>query len=558
MTSEYGRREHWQVVVCDALEKVFPDEAPRPLDRETPTTLVVGERVSWQIALLPPSLEASGPRLPGIVAEVVDDGGLDVTVGVVDLVPVTAAAFDGHDDGYLRDRAGLFPDPIRPLRAGEAARPFIGQWIALWVDATARDAPEESTSVRVALRGDDGSPIGEAEVDVRVVRLDLAELDIVSTHWFHADGLAAYYGDDVFDEGHWASIDASLAALAEIGSNSVLTPVWTPPLDTAIGGVRTATQLLGIREHDGAYAFDFSGLRRWMRLCELHGIRYLEMPHLFTQWGARATPAVYIDEATGPVRRFGWDVAATDPAYRLFLEQLLPALRSVLDEEWGLERVLFHISDEPPHTALAEYAAARAVVADLLEGCRVVDALSDLDFVERGEIDMPIVATDRAQPFLDAGVPHWLYYCIDQTRDVANRFMALPALRNRVIGTQLYLSRAEGFLHWGLNFYNTALSRRTIDPFADTCAGGEFLGGDAFIVYPGPDRTVWHSTRGRVFADAMLDHRLMAALREREGDEAVRGIVDPDGALTLSRFPQDAQHYLRAREAVIDRLLATD
>jgi len=38
------------------------------------------------------------------------------------------------------------------------------------------------------------------------------------------------------------------------------------------------------------YRFDFTKLDKWIDLCETHGIQYLEMAHLFTQWGARCAP----------------------------------------------------------------------------------------------------------------------------------------------------------------------------------------------------------------------------------------------------------------------------
>ena len=52
-----------------------------------------------------------------------------------------------------------------------------------------------------------------------------------------------------------------------------------------------------------------------------------------------------------------------------------------------------------------------------------------------------------------------------------------------MLGAQLFLNRAAGFLHWGFNFYNTQLSKATIDPYVTTDAGGAFPSGDSFIVY---------------------------------------------------------------------------
>ena len=191
-------------------------------------------------------------------------------------------------------------------------------------------------------------------------------------------------------------------------------------------------------------------------------------------------------------RRFGWHTEATDPEYRRLLEALLPALRGVLDAGWGLERVIFHISDEPHGAAMLEsYTAARAVVEDLLAGCTIVDALSDYAFYSSGVVEHPIVAIDALDPFFDAEVQGlWMYYCVGQHTGVANRFIGQPSTRNRVLGTQLFRFHAAGFLHWGFNFYNAHLSTRPIDPFQDTTAGGAFLAGD-------PSSSIPATTAGR-------------------------------------------------------------
>jgi hypothetical protein len=549
-------RTAWTTVLCDSLEKVFPDTEPRAIDTTIGFHALRGETVSVQVAFLPPSLIGGG-RVPHVVVdEIALPAGIRAEVGVVDLVPATFLAFDGHDAGYLRDTAGLYPDPIRPLGT-DAVQPFVGQWRAIWIDvAVAADADPATVPLTITLRTVDGAEIGTHTIDLEVVPETLPPLGLVNTHWFHCDGLALHYGVDVFSEEHWAIIDRFLGMAAEIGINSILTPVWTPPLDTPRGAVRLPVQLLGIRDTGaGAYTFDFTHVRRWISLARKHGIAHLEIAHLFTQWGATATPAVYVEHDGVTQRRFGWDVAATDPSYRGFLEALLPELRAVLDEEWGLDHVFFHISDEPHGDQATTYLAARQTVDDLLEGCTIIDALSDFELYTSGTVPIPVVATDAAEPFLEAGVdPLWLYYCVGQNTDVANRFVAMPSSRNRALGAQLYLTGAAGFLQWGFNFYLSWDSSRVIDPFQTPDAAGGFPAGDPFLVYPGPGGVPWHSIRSRVFAEAMNDVRLMQLVRDRAGDDVVRGIVDPDATVTLTHYSLDPDHYRRMRAALVETL----
>jgi Domain of unknown function (DUF4091) len=552
-----GIRDSWSFVLCDSLEKVFADEAPRPMSRDIPLTAFAGETVSFQVAFRPPTV-SSLDAMDEVRIEVGGAASPFTAVSSVDLVPCTLVAFESHDDGWLRDRAGLYPDLLRPLGEDGVVVPFLGQWRAVWFAVAAPSGLDGELPVEVTVRSvRTGEVLFTTAVPVRVHPQPLPELDIVNTQWVHGDGLATYYGVEVFSEEFWAIAERFVGKAVEMGVNSVLTPVWTPPLDTAIGGTRRPVQLVDIADEGGTYRFDFGRLERWMELCRRQGVRSLEIAHLFTQWGAEHAPAIYVRNGTGLEHRFGWHTAATDREYRRLLEALLPALRTVLDDGWGLDAVIWHISDEPHGPAMLEsYRAARQVVDDLLAGCTIIDALSDFDFYSSGVVEHPVVATDALDPFFAADVPGlWMYYCVGQHTGVANRFIGQPSTRNRVLGTQLFRFGAVGFLHWGFNFYNAHLSIGPIDPFRDTTAGGAFLAGDPFIVYPGDGGQPWESIRFRVFAEAMADHRALQALRDLAGREAVLGIADPDGALSMTRYSDDPDHYRRVRTALTDEIV---
>lgn len=546
--------QSWSFVLADSLEKVYPDADPRPLDGSIPLTVLLGETASFQLAIRPPVEHGFRTYAP-VTVSVAGTAAPFASLHQVELVPVTLAAFPGHDGGYDRVAPGLYPDVLRPAADG-LIQPLYGHWTAAWIDVeipTAEHAGAHDVEVSVADAA--GRILFSTSVRIDVVGVEAPELGIVNAHWFHCDGLASHYGVPVFSEAHWEIIDRFIGSAARMGANSLLTPVWTPPVDTAVGGYRLPTQLVGIHDDGGRYSFDFAPLLRWMDLCAKHGIKHLEIAHLFTQWGAEWTPAIYVHTRRGEERRFGWDVPATSPAYRDLMEALLPALRGLLAEHWSLDRAVFHISDEPSGPgALESYQRAKAAVADLLDGVKVVDALSDFDFYSSGAVTHPVVATDAVGPFLDAGVEDlWVYYCVAQDKDVANRFISMPSVRNRVLGHQLFAFGFSGFLHWGFNFYNSVHSAKAVDPFTDTCAGGGFPGGDAFMVYPGPDWEPWESIRYKVFAQAMADYRAFDLLAGIAGRSAVLDLIDTNGSggsLAMDDFSYDPLHYRRVRALV--------
>ncbi|SDT17147.1 DUF4091 domain-containing protein [Microlunatus soli] len=544
----------WNFVLADSLETVRPTVEPRPINRDISRSVFLAETYSFQLAFRPPATarrtsDAIKITVAGAAAE-------HTTLYAVDLVPATLPAFPDHDDNYLFDSPGLYPDPLVVSTDG-LVEPLVGHWRSVWFDVRVDELPRSVTDaadldlrLTVQHAGSD-EQLYRDELTVTVINQRLPALDIVNTQWLHADCLLDYYGGSAFDDDHWRAIDSFVGSAARMGINGLLTPIWTPPLDTAVGTRRTPVQLVGISRRGEDYTFDFTDLERWLEILARHGIEYVELAHLFTQWGARATPAIDA-EVDGELRQiFGWDVRATDPSYRHFLEQFIPALQQLLTDRWDPAKVIYHISDEPSRDHLDDYRAARAVVEDLLVGCLIADALSDYDFYTQGVVKQPIVATNHAEPFLAGGVRRpWLYYCVSQNKIVANRFIAMPPARHRVIGQQLFAADAGGFLHWGFNFYNSQHSRSAVNPYADTCADNAFPAGDPFIVYPGPDRQVRESTRHRVAAQAINDHRALQLVRDQLGRAAALELIDPDRTLSLTEYPTDADHYLATRERI--------
>src|SRR5690606_18303693 len=199
------------------------------------------------------------------------------------------------------------------------------------------------------------------------------------------------YGVEVFSEAHWQMIEAYASNAARHGVNLLLTPLFTPPLDTAIGHERPTVQLVGV-EKDSAdtYRFDFSLLDRWVNMCERIGIRYFEFSHLFTQWGAKHAPKIVAQVNGEPVRIFGWDTDATGAEYEDFLDQFLPELTAFIRERGLEQRVFFHVSDEPMMEHMEYYRQASRILKKHLSAFPFLDALSDYEFYKHGLVEIPI------------------------------------------------------------------------------------------------------------------------------------------------------------------------
>ncbi len=558
--------EPYTFFLASSLEKVFPDQKPDALAEGAVCTAWRGTRAGVQLVFHSQAGAAAcrfkvavsgAPQMP--------------RMRQVECLPSDFPCYERRDENYLRDQPGLYPDLLWPLEADEI-EPLPRQYRSLWLtfdvpkDARQGDYPVQVTVVAVEDHvAPNGARVKRPEgaqracvlhFTLRVPRASLPPQKLLHTEWFHADCLAQYYGVEAYSEAHWRIVERFIKAAAEEhGINVLLTPVFTPPLDTAVGHERLCVQLVDIELEEGAYRFDFSKLARWADICRRNGVDTLEISHLFTQWGAAATPNIYVREQGALRRKFGWDVSAGSPLYRAFLEAFLPALRQYLT---GLgyddEHVIYHISDEPSAGHSGQYRAARAQAADLLQGCRIMDALSDIGFYREGLVDHPVVAVDHIEPFVEAGVPGlWAYYCCGQCKDVPNRFYAMPSSRNRMMGVLLYLYRIEGFLHWGYNFYNAQYSLQPIDPYRVTHARYAFPSGDPYLVYPGPDGEPLSSIRAEVQADALFDLRALEQLESLAGrafvEEMICGLCGMR-RLTFDDYPKDPAFLLNLRERV--------
>lgn len=540
-----------------SLAKVFADEGP-PYEAVRTGSALRGEVFSFQVAYRAPALVrplqarvrlASSPALEG-----------RLTVKAVGLAPSALPCYGDADDDILRGEPCLYPDPLLPLGPDGALKLPPRQWRSLWIEAAVgEDAPPGEYRIEVAFVDEAGDTLGAETFALEILPAALPAQELIHTEWLHADCIATAHGVDIFSERHWALLETYIATAAAHGVNMLLTPLFTPPLDTAVGGERPTVQLVDVFAEGDGYRFGFDRLTRWVELAKRCGIRYIEFSHLFTQWGAKHAPKIEVDVDGATVKRFGWHTDAAGAEYGQFLDAFLPALAGYIHVQGLQDAVYFHISDEPHDTHLESYRSASTIMRRHLSAFPIIDALSDFEFYEKGLVGQPIPASDRIEPFLAAEVPDlWTYYCCVQYKGVANRFFDMPSARSRILGLQLYKFGIKGFLHWGFNFWYSQYSVRPISPFEVTDADGAFPSGDAFLVYPGGEEEgPIESIRLKVLREALQDMRALRLLETLAGREAALALLEarPDSPLTFGAYPR-GEDWLRETRERINRAIA--
>ena len=539
---------------CSSLTKVLPGEEPEIEIRRG--CALRGERFSFQLAY---KIMDEWRGQLNVRAE----SPFGIRIRKVGLVPVeyTGVSFD---EDVISKEPGLYPDVLSDL--DQEGAPALPSWRSLWFTV---EVPEKCKpgiyDIRISLQCSwpHHAPGKTTDCGTRTFKLEVPDAVIPAqklknTHWFHSDCLATYYDVPVFSEEHWRIIGNFMKDAADHGINMILTPVFTPPLDTKVGGERPTVQLVDVAYSKGKYTFGFKRLERWIALAQKSGIKYFEISHLFTQWGALFSPKI-VAKVNGKEKRiFGWDVAAGSAKYRRFLDAFLPELAAFLKKKKLQSRTYFHCSDEPREEHLDQYKADKAIMTKHLKGFRIMDALSHAEYYKQGIVTTPVPSETHLEEFLAAGMKErWTYYCCGPTTVYSNRFIHMPSARNRIFGTLLYVYGIEGFLHWGFNFYYSGHSRFLIDPYKCNDSGYFFPAGDGFLVYPGKNGVPEDSIRHEVFYEALQDQRVLDKLESLIGREAVLKELDklaPGGKMKIDQYPKGEKAVAAVRTA-INRLL---
>lgn len=532
-----------EFIILSSLEKVFYDEKPSAPAFER-FSMLRNESSSFQAAFCCEKDTEINVILNGSLAE-------KAKAYFVKDVSVGAACLEDADDFYLRKTSGDYPDYLVPVSGSVKADG--GKWYSIWVEVKPDGASAGENTLGVELVSG-GEKLACGEVAIEVIDALLPRQELIYTNWYHADCICNYYNIEPFSDEFWRINRNYIKTAVEHGMNCILTPVFTPPLDTRVGGERRTVQLVKIRHNGGKYYFDFRNLKKWVDMCRECGIEYFEISHFFTQWGAKHAPKIVALDRKGREKKiFGWFTRTSSKAYDDFLRQFAAAFIRFTENEGIREKCFLHVSDEPNEKQLKTYSVRAAFIAEIFPGFKVIDALSEYEFYEKGAVKNPIPCEDNIEAFAGKVPELWTYYCCCQGNSyLPNRFISMPSLRNRVLGVILYKYDVKGFLQWGYNFYNSQYSIKAIDPYKVTDAGGSFPSGDSFMVYPGSKGQALESLRLKVFYDGFEDMMALKLLESKIGREKVLEIIDKDlfKPLTFKEYPHENDWLLEFREKI--------
>ena len=537
-----------KVKTIGSLEKVFPETEPMVV--ETTRAGFQNEKFNFQLAFYNGSCDSTKRNTLEIIGELSEY----VQVRTVEMVPATYF-LPMKDDYYLKHDLRIYPDILRPLGSLGIVLPRF-QWKSVWISVYNEEGlPTGTYPLQFVLRNELGEIVAKTSYTVEVLSGFLPACDIALTNWIHYDCIAQKHNAKPFSAKFYTFFEKYLKTYTDIGFNTLFTPIFTPPLDTAIGSERLTTQLVEIEKSGDRYAFNFTKFKKFVRFALKRNIRYIEFSHLFTQWGGEYCPKIIAKENGEEKAIFGWNTSATGEEYACFLAQFLPALMHTIDELGIKDRCYFHLTDEPQEKHLENYEKCRRLVKSYIGDIPIMDAMSDYSFYEKGLVDIPVAMTNTYSSFASHNVENlFVYYCCSPADGYySNRFFNMPSQRTRVLGFQLYQSGVKGFLHWGYNFYNSAFSLCEIDPYSQTDAGGMFPSGDSFIVYP-TQTGIDLSLRAEIIKEGFQDYSALLLLERKLGKEKAKEVLTTFGIENFDVYPRSIQTHLEIRDK-INRLI---
>lgn len=178
--------------------------------------------------------------------------------------------------------------------------------------------------------------------------------------------------------------------------------------------------------------------------------------------------------------------------------------------------------------------------------------MSDIAFYKKNLPDIPIVAEDFLEPFLQQRKGKlWTYSCCAQDKLVPNVFTSMPSMRARILGILLYQNQIDGFLRWGFNFWHSQFSKAPIDPYHVTDSGLGFPSGDGFLVYPPHDSQQpypFASLRLKLLREAFEDKRMLETAEQYLGRDTVMDLLQSSlGQIDFSHYSCDSSSFLTLR-----------
>lgn len=164
-----------------------------------------------------------------------------VNVSRIEPVPVQLAARPWSDNLFIKKEPGLYPDVMQPLEENKrlaVANNLRSLMVEVDTKGEVKPGIYPITFCFDFAHTYTNEIKGQYKVtfNLEIIDAELPKQELKFTEWFYCDSLKCYYNTNTFDDRHFEIIENFAKTAVRYGVNTLLTPIFTPPLDTYVGG----------------------------------------------------------------------------------------------------------------------------------------------------------------------------------------------------------------------------------------------------------------------------------------------------------------------------------
>lgn len=223
--------------IISSLEKCFLEDNMDTKQSVTSGSMLKNENYQFQICYTMKMLSDGSKFIDLKVNSPISDY---ITLYKIQHVAVKKPVYNiRNDNDYLSKRPGLFPDLLTPLYPNNMLV-LSNNLESVFVEISpCGKVPAGVYPIEIVFTDHEKAEVcSELKFDIEIIDAELPEQSLIYTRWFYSDCLQAYYRTESFDERHWEIIENFMRTAVKRGMNMVLTPLFTPALDTAMDAER--------------------------------------------------------------------------------------------------------------------------------------------------------------------------------------------------------------------------------------------------------------------------------------------------------------------------------
>jgi hypothetical protein len=487
------------------LEKVFDDAYRLPSAMDTVRLFGIRDEIlSAQIVLhartgLKNISVAPGDLAGGAKGSVIPAA--TVRWNFVKSVPLTVNSDIARGNSLVRQAPASFPDYLSEERTlSVAAGKFQSIWLTLHIPAAASPGAYNGYVVVQSNKGKIFLPL-----TLTVYPLVMPKAPhLTTTNWYSLSNQYHKYAKE-FDENYFALLETYARNMAEHRQNVLRVEL------RAVSAEVDAT---------GQYAFDFTNFDRSVEISQRVGPMKLIETGFVGGWAGGnwdSTRMVYrefdvLDRSTGQQRKMKGEE---------YLPHFLPAFEKHLKEKGWLDKIIFHIADEPCNHNVMSWRSMSEFVHSFAPSLRRIDAIEGSYFDDLLEIWVPKLDQlnnwwDTFRKVQQSGCELW-YYLAMTTNAYPNRFIDSPLIEARILHWLNYRFGITGYLHYGFNSWEGA------DPYT-TMREPQYGIGANFLVYP-TELGILNSIRWEQERNGLSDYEYLWLL-----EQSIAGLKEKIGS----------------------------